>query len=112
VRVIAFVAAASVAFGSTVTMAQIACPANAVYRDSVCICADGFSLVSGSCISSALIAEEPQAPTGGETTASVESGGHANLPVLGSMPAGAVIVGGLVMLAGIAIGVAAASGGS
>src|SRR5690625_1518715 len=114
-RVIALAAAASMAFGPTLSMAQTGCPANAIYRDSVCVCADGYSLVSGSCVSNTPVEGETPAetpPAEAQTTAAVESGGLSNLPVLGSVPTGAVIVGGLVVLAGVAIGSAAASSGS
>jgi len=115
-RIIALAAAASMAFGPTLSMAQTGCPANAIYRDSVCVCADGYSLMSGSCVSNAPAEGETPAetevPAEAQTTAAAESGGLANLPVLGSVPTGAVIVGGLVVLAGVAIGIAAASSGS
>lgn len=115
-RIVALAAAASMAFGPTLSIAQTGCPANAIYRDSVCVCADGFSLVSGSCVSTTPTEgeapTEAQAPAEAQTTAAAESGGLSNLPVLGSVPTGAVIVGGLVVLAGVAIGIAAASSGS
>jgi len=118
-RIIALAAAASMAFGPSLSMAQTGCPANAIYRDSVCVCADGYSLVSGACVADAPVAEgdvssegEASTPAEAQTTAAVEAGGVAELPVLGSIPTGAIIVGGLVVLAGVAIGIAAASSGS
>lgn len=100
-RFLSLAAAAAMSLAPTLAMAQSGCPANAVLRDSVCVCADGFMLVaSGACVASA--------PT---TTVAVESGTTAasGLPVLGEIPPGAAVVGGLVVLAGVAIGIAAAS---
>lgn len=105
-RIFVLAAAASMSLMPTLAMAQTGCPANAVLRDGVCMCIDGYLLAaSGACTSAAA----------SETIGAVEAGGAAGaagLPVLGTIPAGAAVaVGGLVVLAGVAIGIAAAGGG-
>lgn len=111
-RILALAAAASMSLVPTLSMAQTGCPANAILRDSACVCADGYSLAAdGACVSN-VSAEGGETIGATETTVAVESGGTAGLPVLGSVPPGAAVVGGLVVLAGVAIGIAAASSDS
>lgn len=98
-RILALAAAASMSMAPTLTMAQSACPPNAVLQGGVCVCAEGYMLTSdGTCES-----------TDREAVVAVDAGGTAGLPVMGEIPPGAIVVGGLVLLAGVAIGIAAAS---
>ena len=98
-RILALAAAASMSLAPTLTMAQSACPQNAVLQGGVCVCTQGYMRTEGgSCESS-----DP------ETVVAVDAGGTAGMPVLGEIPPGAIVVGGLVLLAGVVIGIAAAS---
>lgn len=99
-RILALAAAASMSLAPTLTMAQQdVCPPNASLEAGVCVCAQGFTLgPGGACVSSAV----PDA------VVAVQTQPAADLPILGAIPPGAIVVGGLVLLAGVAIGIAAA----
>lgn len=102
-RLLALAAAASMSLAPTLSMAQ-SCPENSTLKDGVCVCAEGFALNAvGLCV-----------PPGPDVVVAVDAGAVAPgpLPILSSIPPGAIIVGGLVILAGVIIGIAAASGGT
>ena len=83
------------------TMAQgAACPENSVLSGGACVCADGFALgPAGNCLSTA-------AP---DVVVAVDSGQLAGVPLMSQIPPEALVIGGLVILAGVIIGIAAAN---
>ena len=98
-RIFALAAAVSMSLTPAVPMAQ-ACPENAVLSGGICVCADGFALApGGNCISTA-------AP---DVVVAVDSGQLAGVPLMSKIPPEALVIGGLVILAGVIIGIAAAS---
>ncbi len=102
-RILALAAAASMSLAPAVTMADDICPVNSELVGGACQCAEGFVLgAAGACI-----------PTAGSSgvAGGVEAGETANLPILSKIPKEALIIGGLVILAGVIIGIAAASNG-
>lgn len=100
-RIFALAAAVSMSLTPAMTMAQgSACPANSVLSEGACVCAEGFALgPAGSCLSTA-------AP---DVVVAVDSGELAGVPLMSKIPPEAFVVGGLVILAGVIIGIAAAS---
>lgn len=97
-KILALAAAASLSLSSTVTMAQMACPPNAVLNGGgACECAPGFTLGEGlQCVqpqADVVVAVDP-----GETA--VTSG------LLGDIPPAAAAAGVAAIVAGVALGLA------
>lgn len=98
-RILALAAAASMSLAPTLTMAQ-SCPANAVLSGNICVCAEGFTVGGGGACVPANVPD---------VVVAVDAGTTADLPILSTIPPEAIVVGGLVILAGIIIGIAAGS---
>lgn len=98
-KTLALAAAAAMSLAPTLSMAQSACPANAVMQNGACACVSGYELgAGGACV--------PMAASQSAT------GGTATVPVMDTIPTGAIVVGGMVILAGVVIGIAAAGSDS